>query len=1211
MATFEQFRASFPEEHNIRGKRFETFLCHWLLKEHPVYKNKFRKVWHFEDWPKRWSSRDIGTDLIAEDTEGKICAIQAKFYRAENYIPKGHVDSFLADSSRDVIDYRLLIATTDRIGINATNAIEGQTIPVQMFLLSDFLSAPLSWPSGSDTFRGLKVRQPHEPRPHQQAAIDDVCEKLDGRGQLIMACGTGKTLTGQRIAEKLEAKTTLVLLPSLLLLSKTVSDWLVEAKQDFRFLPVCSDKSVTKKVEDEIELSKSELSFGSTTDTDEIATFLKRRGNKVIFSTYQSSPMIAEAFTKHRLKPFDLIIADEAHRCAGKSSSDYSTVLDGELLPAKHRLFMTATPRIFKAHVRKKAKEKEIEIASMDDETIFGPVLHHLSFGQAIANDPPLLTDYRVLVIGVNKDSVKEMVEERALVRTEDCIEDDARTLAIQVGLAKAIRDYDLKRVITFHSKVSLAENFASSFNEFKDSLKKDQRPSGAITYEHVSGKMPTSERSNKLRAMGALEEEDRYLLANARCLSEGVDVPALDGVAFVDPKRSEIDIIQAVGRAIRLSQGKETGTIIIPVFLCDSDDPDEVISASEFDQVWKVVNALRSHDETLGEVLDELRAKIGRKQKISLRESKIFFDVHQKIGDEFIEAFDIKLVETSTASWEYWYGLLEEFVQGQGHARVASKHKLTNGEKLGVWCDTQRVHYEKGILATQRVAKLEIFLEKGWVWSLKDSQREKNIDVIRQYFLKNQHTLIEDREQFEVVSDNEVSKVNIGSLAKGLKRARAEGKLEQHWIDVLEKELYFKWDVGAFWWNSDYKALRRWARKNKTSSPPKNTEVEVHISRNQTRTRNIELFRTRCVSQYNYWAANKGTVTARKIPPRRLTDKQICALERIPYWVWDANLARWLKYYNALLQFIKREGNPHVPANKHQEIMPDGEALDVSRWLSKQRLRYRKAELEQDRIKLLDEIGFDWSGDLAPKKKKFQLNDADMNERVDILLDYVSENGHAVVKQGVIFKGFKLGSMVMRWRLMYHGKDRRRVMSPELRNSLEAVHPTWIWSAADAREGIAQPVCDTVANDLLSQRPDHEISKVIRLGLFAGLRLFDAANFDIRERHGIFCLHVEQRSGYCERYIPVHKALTDLSAAKNTPQALGAFYRRLPSFKDHPAEQKILFGSLHVTFRTKLAAIGLDREIINGLSGWNPRIEWDAETLLQAKEAIQKITYT
>jgi hypothetical protein len=433
---------------------------------------------------------------------------------------------------------------------------------------------------------------------------------------------------------------------------------------------------------------------------------------------------------------------------------------------------------------------------------------------------------------------------------------------------------------------------------------------------------------------------------------------------------------------------------------------------------------------------------------------------------------------------------------------------------------------------------------------------------------------------------------------------------LEQHWIDVLEKELHFKWDILAFWWNSDYKALRRWSRVNKTAVPPKKTTTAVRIADKKTEERDIAAFRARCVVQYNYWVTNKGEVTSRKIPPRRLTDKQICALERIPNWVWDARFAKWLRYYNALLQFIQREGNPHVPANKHIETTPYGEVLDLSRWLSKQRLRYKSGELEQDRIDKLNQIGFDWSGDLAPKKRKIKLDGSDMSERVDILSDFVEEHDHAVVKQDVIFKGFKLGSMVSKWRLMYHGKDRRREMSPELRRSLEAVHPTWMWSAADAREGIARPVSDTIANELLLARPDHEISKVIRLGLFAGFRLFDAANFEVKRNHGVLCLYLHERDGYGERYIPIHESLTDLSQAKNTPQALGTFYRRLPPFKDQPTEQKILFGSLHVTFRTALAAIGLDSEIINGLSGWNPRFDWDAATLLQAKEAINEITY-
>ena len=482
-------------------------------------------------------------------------------------------------------------------------------------------AGPFDWPESLEALDNYTPRKPHNPRPHQLKAIEDVTSKIQSRGQLIMACGTGKTLTGQRIAEKLESKTTLVLLPSLLLLSKTVNDWVSERETDFIFLPVCSDKSVTKKT-DEIAVSDSELCFRSTTDALEIAQFLKRPENKVIFSTYQSSPQIAETFRQHELKPFDLIIADEAHRCAGKVSSDYSTVLDEHLLPAERRLFMTATPRIYKAHVRKKAKDNDIEIASMDDESIFGPVLHQLTFGQAIENDPPLLTDYRVVVVGVNSESVKEMVEERALVKTEDGLEGDARSLAIQVGLAKAIRDYDLNRVITFHSRIKQAQNFAKGFTDFHENLKEDERPTGKITYQHVSGEMSTSERSNKLRALGALENEDRYLLANARCLSEGVDVPALDGVAFVDPKRSEVDIIQAVGRAIRLSYGKEVGNHCHTCFLyLNQMIRMKVISSSEFDQVWKVVNALRSHDHTLGEELDELRVKLGSKTERSASE--------------------------------------------------------------------------------------------------------------------------------------------------------------------------------------------------------------------------------------------------------------------------------------------------------------------------------------------------------------------------------------------------------------------------------------------------------------------------------------------------------------------------------------------------------------------------------------------------------------
>jgi superfamily II DNA or RNA helicase len=239
---------------------------------------------------------------------------------------------------------------------------------------------------------------------------------------------------------------------------------------------------------------------------------------------------------------------------------------------------------------------------------------------------------------------------------------------------------------------------------------------------------MPTSERSKKLRALGNLDDEDRYLLGNARCLSEGVDVPALDGVAFVDPRRSEIDIIQAVGRAIRLSDGKETGTIIIPVFISDSDDPDEVLSTSEFDQVWKVVNALRSHDESLGEMLDQFRVGLGRKQKISFENTKIVFDVPKRISNEFVEAFETKLVETTTASWEFWYGLLSVYKEANGDCSVPRNLKA-DGFNLGIWVRTQRK-----AKTSMTEEKIEMLNSIGFVWDALEEVWIKGFALLSAY---------------------------------------------------------------------------------------------------------------------------------------------------------------------------------------------------------------------------------------------------------------------------------------------------------------------------------------------------------------------------------------------------------------------------------------------------------------------------------------------
>ena len=361
MEAFSKLISTFSDENQKRGAQFEK-LCKWFLENDPLYKAKLEDVWLWDDWPDRWGP-DCGIDLVARDTEGNIWAIQAKCYNPEYSVSKKDVDSFLSESTNAKIHNRLLIATTDRIGANAVNVIKRQneTVPVNQLMLSGLLEAPIVWPKSIDELSTGRVIEKYTPKPYQSIAIDKIVPQLDKRGQLIMACGTGKTLTALWIAEELGSNTTLVLLPSLLLLSKTLTEWLTHCNEPFAYLPVCSDDTAASGA-DSICLSTSELAFPSTTDADEIVAFLDRKGRKVIFSTYQSTPKIVEAFKTKKIEPFDLIIADEAHRCAGKASSGYTLALDDSNIPAAKRLFMTATPKVFQAHFKKRAAESGVDV---------------------------------------------------------------------------------------------------------------------------------------------------------------------------------------------------------------------------------------------------------------------------------------------------------------------------------------------------------------------------------------------------------------------------------------------------------------------------------------------------------------------------------------------------------------------------------------------------------------------------------------------------------------------------------------------------------------------------------------------------------------------------------------------------------------------------------------------------------------------------------
>ena len=701
MASFDEFINSILLDGND-GKAFELF-CKHFLETSPDYADLFEKVWLWPDWPHRWT-RDKGIDLIAKyKGREKYCAIQAKCRDAHDTVPYNEVTNFLADSNRELIEDRILMMSTNKLSeTTSREVIQGQEKRVVIRDRHYFENIPFEYPSHISKIFEAKQKKKAEPRPHQRRAITDVVNGFaqNDRGQLIMACGTGKTFTTLWIKESLKAKTAIVLLPSLSLLSQTMREWVWGAKENFHTLAVCSDPTVQKAVNEDVSVSE----VGKVTwDVEEIRAFLKTSSSKVIFCTYQSSELIQEAQQDKSIKAFDLVVCDEAHRCAGSSDSRFSTVLDEDKIRASKRLFTTATPRYYSKSISSQTEGRGVQIIGMDDETKFGAIMHQLTFGEAISLK--ILTDYQVVVVGVSEPMVKEWITEGEIVSTGEGFITDARTIASQIAVLKSIKDFQLRRLISFHNRIKQASDFANRVDETSALIRTEKRPNGKIWSSHVDGTMTAGKRRDLINQLKDLDGVEIGLLANSQCLSEGVDVPSLDGIAFVDPRSSQVDIIQAVGRAIRKSETKVKGTIIIPVFIEEGDDPDTIIEASNFKPVWSVLKALRAHDEVLADEIDQFRTNIGRgSYSKSNGIDKIIFDLPKEIDVDFASSLTIRLVEATSESWNYWYGELIKFKEKNGNCLVRKYHQ--EYEKLYKWIMTQRNYKKSNKLNIKREKK-------------------------------------------------------------------------------------------------------------------------------------------------------------------------------------------------------------------------------------------------------------------------------------------------------------------------------------------------------------------------------------------------------------------------------------------------------------------------------------------------------------------------
>ena len=626
-----------------KGTYFEDLIVCYLKNE-PKYRDLYENVWTYADWARLQgiNAQDAGIDLVARVRgTGEFHAIQCKLYAADHLLRRDDIDRFITASGKTAFTHRLLFSTCLQWTQHAEEAIENQTIPVSRVDLYDLETSVIDW-SRYQPNQSAPLRHKKSLMPHQKGAVRAVLAGLQtaDRGKLIMACGTGKTFTSLKIAESLagSGSQVLFLVPSLALLSQSLTEWTQEADVTIHGFAVCSDSDVGKKgkrkEEDRVETLVHELRYPATTNAAKLAAAVaKRRGDEgmtVIFSTYHSIEVIHQAQEQHGLPSFDLIVCDEAHRTTGATFDDdesaFVRVHRQDCITAAKRLYMTATPRVYGTSAKARAETDNVVLCSMDDEALYGKDLHIITFSTAVQLG--LLVDYKVIVLAVEEAHVSRRLQD--LLKDENNqlkVDDAARIVGCWKALAKqGLTEADLspmRRAVAFCQviervkdgkthKVSsrqIADMFKLVVEAYQEQEEFETEARLICEAEHVDGAMNASQKEAKLVWLKEPSPDNTCrILSNVRCLSEGVDVPALDAVLFLTPRNSQVDVVQSVGRVMRNAPGKQLGYVILPVVIPVGKEPHEALNDNKtYAVVWQVLQALRSHDDRFDAMVNKL----------------------------------------------------------------------------------------------------------------------------------------------------------------------------------------------------------------------------------------------------------------------------------------------------------------------------------------------------------------------------------------------------------------------------------------------------------------------------------------------------------------------------------------------------------------------------------------------------------------------------
>ena len=792
MATFNQLIDQINNnttDNRDRGTAFEKMVVAYLENE-PAYKNRYSNVWMLSDVPAEYgiSKRDTGVDIVAKDrATGKLTAVQAKFYKGK--VGKDTINSFVAEASKNYYADGIIVTTTNEWNANAENALEGLSKPITRIGLSQLEHADIDWQlfDFKSYNKGLKKTR-KKLRDYQTKAIENslVYFKDHSRGKLIMAPGTGKTFTSLKIAEALmkdqdkQIFNVLYLVPSIQLLSQTLFSWNSDVSDEIELqsFSVVSDSKASKRKRGTDDLSAKDVGFPATTDFTRLVEeykALKDSDNKqmrVVFSTYQSIDVVGNA-QKEGFPEFDLIIADEAHRTTGAKAlnddpSVFTKVRYNKNVQGKLRLYQTATPKIYGTEAKKKAEDDSVILASMDDQKLYGDEIFRMSFGEAVSRG--YLTDYKVSVIAVsesyvNKNMQNIMADDSNELKTDDIgkIIGVWNAMVKRNGANGAITGAPLKRAIGFTDSILHSKMLANTFNHVvNDYLDDASEGSYYVDVRHVDGTLNALQKKEALDWLEAdIPENEARMLSNVRFLTEGIDVPNLDAVVFFSPKKSQVDIVQAVGRIMRKFEGKEYGYIILPIVLDTNVDPSVALDNNEkYKAVWQVLNALRSTDERFEAEINKL--ELNKKKSGKIKIIGVSTRPHDKVDEDRgkkaeeqqkVEQLSLDIDNENITD-------LEKAFYGKIVKKVGDRRYLEDWSADVAKIAQRHITKIKDLIETQTGARkaFDVFI-KGLRYNINDSiDEEQAIEMLAQHLI-TQPIFEALFDEYSFVNNNPVSK--------------------------------------------------------------------------------------------------------------------------------------------------------------------------------------------------------------------------------------------------------------------------------------------------------------------------------------------------------------------------------------------------------------------------------------------------------------------